>query len=68
MSSAETDSVRLSTGQSFVRNDNLRRVSVMGPGGITREKLAFLCATFTLQYSEFIQLGRLGPNIGLVTI
>ena len=49
--------------------DNLRRVSVMGPGGITRER-----ASFSIRDINASQYGRIcpvrspeGPNIGLVT-
>lgn len=49
--------------------DNLRRVSVMGPGGITRER-----ASFSMRDINSSQYGRIdpirspeGPNIGLVT-
>jgi DNA-directed RNA polymerase subunit beta len=49
--------------------DNLRRVSVMGTGGITRER-----AAFSIRDIHFSQYGRIcpirspeGPNIGLVT-
>lgn len=48
--------------------DNLRRVSVMGPGGITRER-----ASFSIRDINASQYGRIcpirspeGPNIGLV--
>lgn len=49
--------------------DNLRRLSVMGPGGITRER-----ASFSIRDINASQYGRVcpvrspeGPNIGLVT-
>ncbi|MBI2268043.1 MAG: DNA-directed RNA polymerase subunit beta [Candidatus Blackburnbacteria bacterium] len=49
--------------------DNLRRVSVMGPGGITRDR-----ASFSIRDINASQYGRIdpvrspeGPNIGLVT-
>lgn len=49
--------------------DNLRRVSVMGPGGISRER-----ASFSIRDINASQYGRIcpvrspeGPNIGLVT-
>ncbi|OGM54685.1 DNA-directed RNA polymerase subunit beta [Candidatus Woesebacteria bacterium RIFCSPHIGHO2_12_FULL_44_11] len=49
--------------------DNLRRVSVLGPGGITRER-----ASFSIRDVNSSQYGRIdpvrspeGPNIGLVT-
>ncbi len=49
--------------------DNLRRLSVMGPGGITRER-----ASFSIRDISASQYGRVcpvrspeGPNIGLVT-
>jgi len=49
--------------------DNLRRLSVMGPGGITRER-----ASFSMRDIGSSQYGRIcpvrspeGPNIGLVT-
>ncbi|MBI2007561.1 MAG: DNA-directed RNA polymerase subunit beta [Candidatus Blackburnbacteria bacterium] len=49
--------------------DNLRRLSVMGPGGITRER-----ASFSMRDINSSQYGRIdpirspeGPNIGLVT-
>jgi DNA-directed RNA polymerase beta' subunit len=49
--------------------DNLRRLSVMGPGGITRER-----ASFSMRDISVSQYGRIcpvrspeGPNIGLVT-
>lgn len=49
--------------------DNLRRVSVMGPGGITRDR-----ASFSIRDIHSSQYGRIdpvrspeGPNIGLVT-
>ncbi len=49
--------------------DNLRRISVMGVGGITRER-----ASFSIRDIHFSQYGRIcpvrspeGPNIGLVT-
>ena len=49
--------------------DNLRRISVMGTGGITRER-----ASFSIRDIHFSQYGRIcpvrspeGPNIGLVT-
>lgn len=49
--------------------DNLRRLSVMGPGGITRER-----ASFSMRDISASQYGRIcpvrspeGPNIGLVT-
>jgi len=49
--------------------DNLRRFSVMGPGGITRER-----ASFSIRDINSSQYGRIcpirspeGPNIGLVT-
>lgn len=49
--------------------DNLRRISVMGPGGITRER-----ASFSIRDINASQYGRIcpvrspeGPNIGLVT-
>jgi DNA-directed RNA polymerase subunit beta len=49
--------------------DNLRRVSVMGPGGISRER-----ASFSIRDVHSSQYGRIcpvnspeGPNIGLVT-
>jgi len=49
--------------------DNLRRVSVMGPGGINRER-----ASFSIRDINASQYGRIcpvrspeGPNIGLVT-
>ncbi|PIU03259.1 DNA-directed RNA polymerase subunit beta [Candidatus Shapirobacteria bacterium CG08_land_8_20_14_0_20_39_18] len=49
--------------------DNLRRLSVMGPGGITRER-----ASFSIRDINSSQYGRVcpvrspeGPNIGLVT-
>ena len=49
--------------------DNLRRLSVMGPGGITRER-----ASFSIRDINSSQYGRIcpirspeGPNIGLVT-
>ena len=49
--------------------DNLRRLSVMGPGGITRER-----ASFSMRDINASQYGRIcpvrspeGPNIGLVT-
>jgi DNA-directed RNA polymerase subunit beta len=49
--------------------DNLRRISVMGPGGITRER-----ASFSIRDINSSQYGRIcpvrspeGPNIGLVT-
>lgn len=49
--------------------DNLRRVSVMGQGGITRER-----ASFSIRDIDASQYGRIcpvrspeGPNIGLVT-
>lgn len=49
--------------------DNLRRISVMGPGGITRDR-----ASFSIRDINASQYGRIdpvrspeGPNIGLVT-
>src|SRR5258708_3963245 len=49
--------------------DNLRRVSVLGPGGINRER-----ASFSIRYVNPSQYGRIDPvrspegmNIGLVT-
>jgi len=49
--------------------DNLRRLSVMGPGGVTRER-----ASFSMRDINASQYGRIcpvrspeGPNIGLVT-
>jgi len=49
--------------------DNLRRISVMGPGGITRER-----TSFSIRDVNASQYGRIcpvrspeGPNIGLVT-
>ena len=49
--------------------DNLRRLSVMGPGGITKER-----ASFSIRDINASQYGRIdpirspeGPNIGLVT-
>ncbi|HUW21303.1 MAG TPA: DNA-directed RNA polymerase subunit beta [Candidatus Bathyarchaeia archaeon] len=49
--------------------DNLRRLTVMGPGGITRER-----ASFSIRDINASQYGRIcpirspeGPNIGLVT-
>ncbi len=49
--------------------DNLRRLSVMGSGGITRER-----ASFSIRDINSSQYGRIdpvrspeGPNIGLVT-
>jgi DNA-directed RNA polymerase subunit beta len=49
--------------------DNLRRLSVLGPGGITRER-----ASFSIRDINSSQYGRIcpirspeGPNIGLVT-
>lgn len=49
--------------------DNLRRLSVMGPGGITRER-----ASFSIRDINASQYGKIdpvrspeGPNIGLVT-
>lgn len=49
--------------------DNLRRLSVMGPGGVTRER-----ASFSMRDINTSQYGRIcpvrspeGPNIGLVT-
>jgi len=49
--------------------DNLRRISVMGPGGITRDR-----ASFSIRDINSSQYGRIcpirspeGPNIGLVT-
>jgi len=49
--------------------DNLRRISVMGTGGITRER-----ASFSIRDIHYSQYGRIcpvrtpeGPNIGLVT-
>src|SRR3989304_3516593 len=49
--------------------DNLRRVSVLGPGGINRER-----ASFSIRDVSSSQYGRIGPvrspegpNIGLVT-
>lgn len=49
--------------------DNLRRLSVMGPGGVTRER-----ASFSIRDINASQYGRIcpvrspeGPNIGLVT-
>src|SRR5258706_3062277 len=49
--------------------DNLRRISVMGPGGITRER-----ASFSMRDIHSSQYARIcpvrspeGPNIGLVT-
>jgi len=49
--------------------DNLRRLSVMGPGGVTRER-----ASFSMRDINSSQYGRIcpvrspeGPNIGLVT-
>ncbi|MFZ5365702.1 MAG: DNA-directed RNA polymerase subunit beta [Patescibacteria group bacterium] len=49
--------------------DNLRRLSVMGPGGITRER-----ASFSIRDINSSQYGRIcpirspeGPNIGLIT-
>jgi DNA-directed RNA polymerase subunit beta len=49
--------------------DNLRRLTVMGPGGITRER-----ASFSIRDINSSQYGRIcpirspeGPNIGLVT-
>jgi DNA-directed RNA polymerase subunit beta len=49
--------------------DNLRRLSVMGPGGLTRER-----ASFSIRDINSSQYGRIcpirtpeGPNIGLVT-
>lgn len=49
--------------------DNLRRISVMGPGGISRER-----ASFSIRDINASQYGRIcpvrspeGPNIGLVT-
>jgi len=49
--------------------DNLRRLTVMGPGGITRER-----ASFSIRDIHSSQYGRIcpvrspeGPNIGLVT-
>jgi DNA-directed RNA polymerase subunit beta len=49
--------------------DNLRRISVMGSGGITRER-----ASFSIRDIHYSQYGRIcpvrtpeGPNIGLVT-
>jgi len=49
--------------------DNIRRLSVMGPGGVTRER-----ASFSMRDINASQYGRIcpvrspeGPNIGLVT-
>lgn len=49
--------------------DNLRRLSVMGPGGVTKER-----ASFSMRDINHSQYGRIcpirspeGPNIGLVT-
>jgi len=49
--------------------DNLRRLSVMGPGGVTRER-----ASFSMRDINHSQYGRIcpvrspeGPNVGLVT-
>jgi DNA-directed RNA polymerase subunit beta len=49
--------------------DNLRRLSVMGEGGITRER-----ASFSIRDINYSQYGRIcpirspeGPNVGLVT-
>jgi DNA-directed RNA polymerase subunit beta len=49
--------------------DNLRRVSVMGPGGITRERASFSMRDIhTSQYSRICPVrSPEGPNIGLVT-
>ncbi len=49
--------------------DNLRRVSVMGPGGITRERASFSIRDInSSQYSRLCPIrSPEGPNIGLVT-
>ena len=49
--------------------DNLRRVSVMGPGGITRERASFSMRDIhSSQYSRVCPVrSPEGPNIGLVT-
>ena len=49
--------------------DNLRRVSVMGPGGITRERASFSMRDIhSSQYSRICPVrSPEGPNIGLVT-
>ena len=49
--------------------DNLRRVSVMGPGGITRERASFSMRDIhASQYSRICPVrSPEGPNIGLVT-
>jgi DNA-directed RNA polymerase subunit beta len=49
--------------------DNLRRVSVMGPGGITRERASFSMRDIhSSQYSRICPVrSPEGPNVGLVT-
>ncbi len=49
--------------------DNLRRISVMGPGGITRERASFSMRDIhSSQYSRICPVrSPEGPNIGLVT-
>lgn len=49
--------------------DNLRRISVMGPGGITRERASFSMRDIhASQYSRICPVrSPEGPNIGLVT-
>jgi len=49
--------------------DNLRRISVMGPGGITRERASFSMRDIHCsQYSRICPVrSPEGPNIGLVT-
>lgn len=49
--------------------DNLRRLSVMGPGGITRERASFSIRDINAsQYSRICPVrSPEGPNIGLVT-
>lgn len=49
--------------------DNLRRLSVMGPGGITRERASFSMRDISSsQYSRICPVrSPEGPNIGLVT-
>ncbi len=49
--------------------DNLRRISVMGPGGITRERASFSMRDIhSSQYSRTCPVrSPEGPNIGLVT-
>src|SRR3989338_332610 len=49
--------------------DNLRRLSVMGPGGVTRERASFYMRDINAsQYSRIDPVrSPEGPNIGLVT-